>query len=103
MAPRLDRSHAYFVSKVDELPKREEIEQEARKRIASFELLRKAPTIEDDYHGPVLFSADAATAVFEDQFAPNILGTRPEPGSSARVRGDYSSYFKSRVLPEFFT
>lgn len=100
---RLNRSHGYFVSKADELPKTEEIEREARKRIASFELLRKAPLIEDDYHGPVLFSADAATALIEQLFVPNILGTRPEPGSSARVRGEYSSYYKSRVLPDYFS
>lgn len=100
---RLDRSHAYFVNKADELPKAEEIEQEARKRIASFELLRKAPVIEDDYHGPVLLSADAATAILDDLFVPNILASRPEPGSSARVRGEYASYYKSRVLPDYFT
>lgn len=100
---RLDRSHAYFVSKADELPQPEEISLEARKRIASFELLRKAPIIEDDYHGPVLLSADAATAVIESLFVPNILGTRPAPGSSSRVRGEYASYFKRRVLPDFFT
>jgi len=100
---RLDRSHAYFVSKADELPKPEDIASETRKRIASFELLRKAPVIEDDYHGPVLFSADAATALIENLFVPNILGTRPDPGSSARVRGEYASYYKRRVLPEFFT
>lgn len=100
---RLDRSHAYFVSQADELPKPEDVEREARKRIASFELLRKAPTIEDDYHGPVLLSADAVTALLDDLFVPNILGIRPEPGSSARVRGEYSSYFKNRVLPDYFT
>jgi hypothetical protein len=100
---RLDRSHAYFVSRADELPKPEEIEQEARKRIASFELLRKAPVIEDDYHGPVLLSADAATALLDDLFVPNVLASRPDPGSTARVRGEYASYFKSRVLPDYFT
>lgn len=100
---RLDRSHAYFVSKADELPKPEDVEREALKRIASFELLRKAPTMEEDYHGPVLLSADAVTAILDDLFVPNILGTRPEPGSSARVRGEYASYFKSRVLPDYFT
>ena len=100
---RLDRSHAYFVSKASELPKPEDIASETRKRIGSFELLRKAPLIEDDYHGPVLFSADAATALLENLFVPNILGTRPEPGSSARVRGEYASSYKRKVLPDSFT
>lgn len=100
---RLDRSHAYFVSKADELPKPEDLASETRKRIASFELLRKAPIIEDDYQGPVLLSADAATALIESVFVPNILGTRPAPSSSARVSGQYASYYKRRVLPDFFT
>lgn len=100
---RLDRSHAYFVSKADELPKPEEIARETRKRIASFELLRKAPIIEDDYQGPVLLSADATTALLETLFVPNILGFRAAPGSSARVRGEYASYYKRRVLPDFLT
>ncbi|HWN09668.1 MAG TPA: metallopeptidase TldD-related protein [Pyrinomonadaceae bacterium] len=100
---RLDRSHAYFVSKANELPTPEDVVLETRKRIASFELLRKAPIVEDDYQGPVLLSADAATAVFESLFVPNILGNRPTPGSSARVSGEYASYYKRRVLPDFFT
>ena len=100
---RLDRSHAYFVSKADELPKPEDIASETRKRIASFELLRKAPIIQDDYQGPVLLSADAATALIESLFVPNILGTRPAPSSSARVSGEYASYYKRRVLPDFLT
>ncbi len=100
---RLDRSHAYVVGKADELPKAEEVQKEAQKLIGTFEALRKAPLVEDDYHGPVLFSADAATALFERLIVGNILGIRPEIGNPARVRGDFASYYKSRVLPEFFT
>jgi TldD protein len=100
---RIDRNHGYVVTRPEELPGKEQIEKDARKLIASFAELRKAPLVEDDYRGPVLFSADAATALFERLVAPNILGLRPELGTSARTRGDYNSYFKSRVLPEFFT
>jgi TldD protein len=100
---RLDRSHAYVVANPDELPNSEQVRKEARELIGTFAALRKAPLVEDDYHGPVLFSADAATALFERLIVPNILGVRPEVGNPARVRGDFASYYKSRVLPDFLS
>lgn len=100
---RLDRSHSYTVTRADELPKPEEIESDAKKLIATFAALRKAPLVEDDYRGPVLFSADAATALFERLLVPNIMGVRPELGNPARTRGEFASYYKNRVLPEFMT
>lgn len=100
---RLDRSHAYVVTRVEELPKQDQIDKDAKQMIDTFAELRKAPLVEDDYRGPVLFSADAATALFERLVVPNILGLRPELGNPARTRGEYNSYYKSRVLPEFFT
>ena len=59
--------------------------------------------VEDDYHGPVLFSADAATALFEQLIVRNVLGMRPDLGNPARTSGEFASYYKSRVLPDFFT
>ncbi len=102
-AMRLERSHGYVVTNADELPKPEEIQKDAEKLISTFNALKKAPLVEDDYRGPVLMSGDAATAVFERLVVPNILGLRPELGSSARTRGEFNSYYKNRVLPEFFT
>jgi hypothetical protein len=99
----VERSHAYIVGKPGELPTEQDIRKEAEKLIATFDALRKAPLVEDDYHGPVLFSADAATALFERLLVNNILGIRPEIGNPARVRGEFASYYKSRVLPDFFT
>ena len=100
---RIDRSHGYVVSKPSELPKTEEIDKDAKELIGTFARLRNAPMVEDDYHGPVLFSADAATAVFERLVVPNILGLRPDLGNSARTSGEFASYYKNRVLPDFFT
>ena len=100
---RLDRSHAYVVGKPDELPKQEEIQKDTQQLVSTFDALRKAPIVEDDYHGPVLFSADAATALFERLIVNNILGVRPELGNPARVRGEFASYYRSRVLPDFLS
>jgi len=100
---RIDRSHGYTVSKPEELPKPEQIQKDTEKLIATFAQLRDAPVVEDDYHGPVLFSADAATALFEQLIVRNVLGMRPDLGNPARTSGEFASYYKSRVLPDFFT
>ncbi|HEY1524840.1 MAG TPA: metallopeptidase TldD-related protein [Candidatus Angelobacter sp.] len=99
----LERSHGWVVTRADELPKQEEIQKEAKQLIGTFEALKKAPLVEDDYRGPVLFSADAAASVLERLIVPNILGIRPDLGNPARTNGEFASYYKGRVLPETFT
>jgi TldD protein len=99
----LERSQAYVAVRPEELPKAEQIEKDAQRLIGTFDFLRKAPLVEDDYRGPVLFSADASTALFERFVVPNILGTRPDLGNPARTRGEFSSYYKGRVLPDFLS
>ncbi|HET9839024.1 MAG TPA: metallopeptidase TldD-related protein [Candidatus Angelobacter sp.] len=99
----LERSHGWIVTRQEELPRQDEVQSEARKLIATFAALKKAPLVEDDYRGPVLFSADAATSLFERLIVPNILGIRPDLGNPARTNGEFASYYKQRVLPEMFT
>ena len=102
-AMHLERSQAYVAVRPEELPKADQIAKDAQRLIGTFDLLRKAPLVEDDYRGPVLFSADAATALFERLVVPNILGIRPDLGNPARTRGEFSSFYKQRVLPDFLT
>jgi TldD protein len=99
----LERSHGWVVAKSDELPKPDEIAKEAKQLIGSFSALKKAPLVEDDYRGPVLFSADATTSLLERLIVPNILGIRPDLGNPARTNGEFASYYKGRVLSEAFT
>jgi predicted Zn-dependent protease len=78
-----------------------------RKRVIddlkSLEALRNAPLVAaEDYHGPVLFSGDAASDVINRLFVPNVEADRPELGTSARTTGAYNSSYKARVLPQFF-
>ena len=79
-----------------------------RKRVLddlkSLDDLRKAPVVDaDDYHGPVLFSGDAASDVMNRLFVGELEADRPELGTGARTRGAYTSSYKARVLPEFMT
>jgi TldD protein len=99
----IERSHGWVVTRPEELPKAEEIDKEAKQLINTFNALRKSPLVEDEYRGPVLFSADAATSLFERLIVPNILGVRPDLGNPARTNGEFASYYKARVLPENFT
>ena len=72
--------------------------------LLSFEALRKAPLVDaEDYHGPVLFSGDAAADVVSSLFVPNIDAERPEMGTTARTQGAYKSSYRSPVLPSFLS
>jgi predicted Zn-dependent protease len=70
--------------------------------LKSLQALRNAPVVStEDYHGPVLFSGDAASDVMDSLFVPNVEADRPEMGTTARTQGLYTSSFHARVLPEF--
>ncbi len=72
--------------------------------LRSLEELRHAPVVEaEDYHGPVLFSGDAAADVFNQLFVPNIEADRPDLGTTARTQGAYQSSLRTPVLPAFLT
>lgn len=75
-----------------------------RKRVIddlkSLEALRAAPLVAaDDYHGPVLFSGDAAADVMGRLLVANVEAHRPAMGTTARTTGAFASSYKSRVLP----
>jgi TldD protein len=72
--------------------------------LKSLESLRNAPVVSaEDYHGPVLFSGDAAADVMDRLFVPNVQAERPEMGTTARTQGIYTSSVHSRVLPDFLS
>ena len=48
------------------------------KMLETLKNLRDAPVVDEDYRGPVLFSADAASDVFNGMVGGNVLGKRPQ-------------------------
>ena len=67
--------------------------------LKSLEELRNAPVVTaEDYHGPVLFSGDAAADTLSRLFTPNIEADRPDAGTTARTQGAYSSSLHTPVL-----
>ena len=78
--------------------------QRGIKNLLSYNELRHAPVVDaDDYHGPVLFSGDAAADVINRLFVPNIEADRPEMGTTARTQGAYQSSLHSLVLPNYIS
>jgi hypothetical protein len=100
---QLQRSATYPVRDSKELPSAEKFLSVAAKLVGTLKDLRAAPVADEEYHGPVLFSADAASTVFADLVGENILGRRPGLGQPARTRGAFASSYKSRVLPDFLS
>jgi TldD protein len=71
--------------------------------IASLAELRKAPLVEEEYHGPLLMSADAATDTLRSLLSTAVTATRPPLGTEARTNGPFASSFHARVLPDFMS
>jgi TldD protein len=102
-AMRLDRSAGFDVGNIKELPSAKEFVERAAKLAGTLRVLRDAPLVEEEYRGPVLFSADASTTVFADLVGENVLGRKPELGKNERTTGAFAASYKSRVLPDFLS
>ncbi len=98
---RLERDNGSSATTAAGLESAEAFHKRAIDDVKSFAALRNAPVADaEDFHGPVLFSGDAATDVLNRLFVPNIEADRPEMGTTARTMGAYQSSYKARVLPE---
>jgi TldD protein len=97
----LDRSYGSNGLSLADLDSQEAFNKRAADLIASLTDLRKAPLVEEEYHGPVLLSADAASDAVHDLVASAVTAVRPELGTEARTKGAFASSYHARVLPEF--
>jgi predicted Zn-dependent protease len=98
---RIDRSYGSTGVALSDLDSPEAFDKHAVALIASLSDLRKAPVVEEEYHGPVLLSADAATDVLRALLARGVTATRPRLGTEARTNGPFASSYHAKVLPEF--
>jgi hypothetical protein len=98
---RLDRSYASTGSALKDLDAPEAFEKHAVGLIASLSDLRKAPLVEEEYHGPVLLSSDAGADTLRALLAGGVTATRPKLGTEARTNGPFASSYNALVLPEF--
>jgi predicted Zn-dependent protease len=98
---RLDRSYSSTGNSLSDLDAPEAFDKHALKLIASLTDLRKAPVVEEEYHGPVLFSSDASADTMRTLLATAVTATRPKLGTEARTNGVYSSSYHAKVLPYY--
>ncbi len=98
---KLDRSYSTSGIALADLDAPDAFAAHAVKLIASLDDLRRAPLVEEEYHGPVLLSADAAADTLRMLIGPGVIATRPRLGTEARTNGPFASSFHARVLPDF--
>jgi len=98
---RLDRSYASSGATLAELASPEAFAKRAVALIASLDDLRKAPLVEEEYHGPLLLSSDAGADSLRFLLAGGLTATRPPLGTQARTNGQFASSYHARVLPDF--
>jgi predicted Zn-dependent protease len=97
----LDRSYSTSGVTLGDLDSEETFNKHAVEEIVSLDELRKAPVVEEEYHGPLLLSADAATDTMRALLAGSVVATRPKLGTEARTNGAFASSYQARVLPEW--
>ena len=97
----LDRSYGSNGVSISDLDSSEAFNKHAISLIASLTELRKAPLVEEEYHGPVLLSADAASDAIHALVASAVTAVRPDLGTEARTKGAFASSYRTRVLPDF--
>lgn len=100
---RLDRSYSSSGPALADLDSEADFNRHAVDEIASLADLRKAPLVEEEYHGPLLMSADAAADTLHGLLAAGVVATRPGLGTEARTGGPFASSFHARVLPDFLS
>lgn len=98
---RLERSYGSHGTALSQIDSPDTFKKHVVGLLTTLDELRHAPLVEEEYHGPVLFSNDAAADVVDALVSPAIVAVRPELGTEARTRGPYASSYHSRVLPDF--
>lgn len=98
---RLDRSFATEGPSPSDLDSEQAFNKHAVEQIHSLNDLRKAPLVDEEYHGPVLLSADAGTDTMRALIANSVVATRPRLGTAARTNGAFASSYQARVVPDF--
>ncbi|MGB8262169.1 MAG: metallopeptidase TldD-related protein [Terracidiphilus sp.] len=98
---RLDRSYASASPRLDDLDAEADFARHTVGLLASLTALRKSPLVEEEYHGPLLLSADAGADTMRALIGGAVTATRPQLGTEARTNGPFANSLHARVLPEF--
>jgi len=91
----------------NELPTEDSLVKAIRSIAEKLTELRNAETLDEPYSGPILFEGQAASELFAQIFAPNLV-TQREPMTEQGVQENerytaFQSKIGGRVLPEFLS
>jgi TldD protein len=100
---RISRNPYWTEERPEELPNHEKLLQETTNMLDTIKALRDAPTVDESYRGPVLFSPDAADDIAAQLIGGNVLGRKPPLGRPNRSIGAFATSYKTRVAPKFLT
>ena len=95
-----DRSYGTSGVAVSDLNSAAEFNKHALALISSLNDLRNAPVVEEEYHGPVLFSADASADTLHLLLAAGVTATRPKLGTEARTNGPFASSYHGYTIED---
>jgi TldD protein len=98
---RLERSYPVAATTAAGLGSADAFHHGVLEALDGLHKLRDGPVVTDEYHGPVLFSGNAAARSFDEYFARAVAASRPQMGSTARTTGPFASSYNTRVLPDF--
>ena len=96
---KLADSFTVHARKVEEIPGRDTLLQRCRHMAERLIAVQTAPKL-DSYTGPVLFEAEAATAIFARQFGGALAGGQ-RPVGSRTSPDDFANKLNKRILPRF--
>jgi hypothetical protein len=97
----IDLSHGTIGLTPGDLDSPDVFDKGILKLFAELDELRKAPLVEEEYHGPVLLSSGAGAHAIHALVASGLAATRPKLGTEARTNGPFASSYHARVLPDF--
>jgi predicted Zn-dependent protease len=99
---QLERSYSSAGPSLADLDSEAEFNRHAGSEIESLGELARAPLVEEEYHGPLLLSADAGADTMRALLDGAIVATRPRLGTEARTNGTFASSYQARVMPDSF-
>ncbi|MDQ1266570.1 MAG: PmbA TldD protein [Bacteroidota bacterium] len=91
----------------DDLPGQDSLMFAVRNAAEKLKELYSAPILDEPYSGPILFEGQAASEIFAQNFAPNLVVQRAPLTENGLQESDRYTAFQSkiggRVLPEFLS
>ena len=95
----LGHSAPFYATSFAQLPSTAEMTKAVKRMAEELTRLQTAPTLNENYLGPVLFAGPAAAEMFSQLLASEFCSSRPPVGMSGEDRSELANRLNRRVLP----